>query len=364
MMPYRTVALLVLTSVLWGCQTHPATEPVSEDTSYLVNRFENRLALKLFDDAFDELLSHDPEAQTQFGIHDQDGKWTPFSYQHSLEQVELMEAHLAKIGNSLDIERLNAQNRLSYELFRYNTLRRRQSLDFWWHRYPVNQMFGRHTGMPAFLINIHPGRNITDLENYIRRLEAMEEQLDTLIAVMKTQKEKGIVAPAFVYTHAIENCRNLIEGAPFDGAETPSPLLADFESKVRHLNLAPEVGEVLIEQARSALANHVGPGYRRLIEYLVDAGDGVTINAGVWKLPQGAAYYETNLEHYTTTGLTADEIHQLGLDEVARIHAEIRAIMKKVGFDGSLEDTVPSTQLTTPTSTLVSVSLFDGSSTN
>lgn len=335
---YRTVILPVIALLLLGCQSRPVSNDMPENTANLVDRFENRLALKLFDDAFDDAVALSPETQTHYGIHDNNDKWTPYSYRHSLERVELMEAHWEKIQESIDVERLNRQNRLSYELYGHNTKRARQNLEFWWHYYPVNQMWGRHTGMPAFLINIHPGRNISDLEDYVQRLKGMETELDRLIAVMKEQESRGIRQPKFVYTHALDDCRNLITGKPFDESTASSPLLDDFVTKVRHLDLIESESARLIDRARSALIDHVGPGYQRLIEYLQSARERARVNAGAWHLPEGAAFYAARLQTFTTTALTADDIHELGTSEVRRIQDEIRTVMKETDFDGSLQE--------------------------
>lgn len=333
-----TIFITVL--FLFGCQTTstPETKKPSASTEKLVSRFENELALKLFDQAYDDLLAMDPERQTRLGIHENDDEWTDISFEHRKARVELMTSRLESIKKSLDFDELDAQNRLSYRLFEHNTDMARRSLDFWWHRYLINQMYGVQSTLPAFLINTHPGRNVTDLENYIERLKGIEPYFDKVIDIVKEQEDRGITPPHFVYEHALSDCENILTGRPFDASDNDSPLLKDFRNKLRHLELVSAEEERLISAARQALTDYTGPAYRKLQSYLESARDRTEGNHGVWQLPNGKAFYEYSLERNTTTDFSAEEIHELGLSEVDRIHDEMRAIMEQVEFDGSLQD--------------------------
>ncbi len=94
----------------------------------------------------------------------------------------------------------------------------------------------------------------------------------------------------------------------------------------------------LLERAEAALNDSVQPAYEKLITFLKEQEQRATTDDGIWKWPDGEAYYANALERTTTTDLTAEEIHQIGLKEVARIHDEMRDIMKQVGFEGDLQD--------------------------
>ncbi|HSN71446.1 MAG TPA: DUF885 domain-containing protein, partial [Steroidobacteraceae bacterium] len=117
-----------------------------------------------------------------------------------------------------------------------------------------------------------------------------------------------------------------------------SVLLADFRTKVAALELPPEREADLVTAANRALVDHVGPAYRSLIEAVAALESQATTDDGAWKLPDGAAFYAYRLRAMTTTGLDAERIHRTGLDEVARIHEAMRAIMRQVGFEGTLEE--------------------------
>ncbi|MEX2489882.1 MAG: DUF885 domain-containing protein, partial [Pseudomonadales bacterium] len=314
------------------------TKEASAQAKSVAAKFENELARELFDVAYDELLAMNPQRQTRLGIHENDDKWTEPSFEHSLARVELMEEHLESIEKALDVDKLNSQNRLSFDLFKYNTNQARRGLDFWWHQYPINQMFGVQSALPAFLINTHPGRNVTDLENYIQRLQGIEDYLDQVIQVLQDQEERGITPPNFVYDHALDDCKNVLTGAPFDAPDTDSPLFKNFQEKVRRLELVSNEEERLIQTAKKALTEHTGPAYQKLRDYLKSARERTEGNHGVWHLPDGGAWYKYSLKRNTTTDYSPEEIHSLGLSEVERIHDEIRTIMDQVDFDGSLQD--------------------------
>ena len=136
----------------------------------------------------------------------------------------------------------------------------------------------------------------------------------------------------------IETARNIITGAPFDDSGADSPLMADIRGKIAALELDEAESSRLLSEAEAALVEVVGPAYQRVIALFEEQAAAATEDDGVWKHPDGGEYYNHLLNGYTTMDLSAEEIHQLGLQEVDRIHGEMRAIMAEVGFEGSLQD--------------------------
>jgi uncharacterized protein (DUF885 family) len=143
--------------------------------------------------------------------------------------------------------------------------------------------------------------------------------------------------PRWVYPYVISDARNVITGAPFGEGED-SPIWADFKAKVDGLAIAPDEKSRLLASGREALLQDLGPAYERLIALMKEQQAAAPTDDGVWRLPRGAEYYAERLGNYTTTGLGAEEIHQIGLREVARIHDEMRGVMDQVGFEGTLQD--------------------------
>jgi uncharacterized protein (DUF885 family) len=198
-------------------------------------------------------------------------------------------------------------------------------------------MYGVHSKVPSFLINQHRVTSVSDAEAYIERLNGVPTLFEQLEADMKTRQEMGIMPPAFVYPMVLQDSQNIIVGAPFDNGEA-STLLADFSDKVNTLDIEDSQKDALIADATTALIEQVGPAYRTLITVLEIQAAEATTDDGAWKLPDGDDYYASQLQLMTTTDLTADEIHNIGVADVARIHGEMRDIMAQVGFESDLQD--------------------------
>lgn len=152
---------------------------------------------------------------------------------------------------------------------------------------------------------------------------------------MELRAAKNIIPPRFVFPLVIESIKEVISGQPFAPTEKSSALWEDFSTKVGALSsIDAAIRASLLAEARAALVEVVGPAYEKLIKVLVAQQQIATDDDGVWKFADGLDYYAFALRGSTTTQLTAAEIHQLGLSEVARIHQDMAAIMQQVGFKG------------------------------
>jgi len=299
---------------------------------------ESDKANAFFDRVFDEQVARYPERQTYLGIKENYGKWNDTSDAVAQRELEITKENLAWLKESIDYEKLDAQTKISYLMWVERAENQIRNFKYRNYNYPVNQMFGRHAGVPSFLINMHLAGDDSDAANYIERLKGIDEVFDQLIENLKLREKLGILPPKFVFPRAIESSKNIITGAPFDDSAEDSALWEDFRTKVQKLDLVEPRKVQLQNEAREALVNVVKPSYERLIAFLEDQETRATTDDGVWKFDDGEAFYNEALRLTTTTELTADEIHQIGLNEVARIHDEMRAIMKKVGFEGNLQD--------------------------
>jgi uncharacterized protein (DUF885 family) len=251
--------------------------------------------------------------------------------------LKALQDQLATLHREFKLESLDAPTQLSYKLFELEVERAAEEFRFRNDVYPISQMRGVHAQIPTFLINVHKVDNEKDAQAYIARLNAIPKLFDQVIVNLRTCEGKGVVAPKFVFPLVLEACHKVIGGAPFDESGRDSPLLADFKKKVGALKEPNDAARSkLIDEAKGALSNSVKPAYEKLIAFLEDQSKRANDNAGVWKFPDGAEFYKMALRHTTTTNLSADEIHQLGLKEVARIHGEMEKIREKVGFKGNL----------------------------
>lgn len=245
---------------------------------------------------------------------------------------------MAELESTFDLEALDASHALSYRLFLESGANEIASDKWRKHEYTFNQMFGPHSSVPTFMINNHPIETAKDAENYIKRLNGIKAYLGTKLEGSKSSSAIGIMPPVFVYDHVIKTAKNILTGAPFDKSGEDNLLLADFTKKIDALELDAEVKNTLVTQTSEALLSSVGPAYEAIIAEMEAQQSKASQEDGVWKLPDGADYYAHRLKMITTTDMSADDIHELGLSEVTRIHSEMRAIMADVGFKGSLQD--------------------------
>ncbi|APG59167.1 DUF885 domain-containing protein [Christiangramia salexigens] len=312
---------------------------LKEDETYTAEeRAEASASLnEYFETEFQKEIDESPMMQTRRGMKTNYGKLDDFSnlkYAEDLEQAKQRLDYLKKV----DTQALDDNTKLSYKLFRMQVQNEIDDYKFRFYNYPINQMYGFHSELPAFLINMHRIDSIPDAEAYISRLKGIEKAMTDIIEQLKLREQNGIIPPNFVFDRTLDASKNVLKGKPFSKSTEASTLLEDFKSKVEKLNLKKQEETALVNKAEKALIDHVKPAYESLIEFLKGQQQRATDEAGVWKLPKGENFYNNELKRVTTTSLSAEEIHQIGLKEVARIHGEMEAIMKKVGFKGSLQD--------------------------
>ncbi|MDO7635881.1 MAG: DUF885 domain-containing protein, partial [Porticoccaceae bacterium] len=251
------------------------------------------------------------------------------------KQLEMTKRHLA-IVKAIDQSNLNDAAKLNIAMFIEQSEQQIEADKWRYHSYPINQMRGVHSMIPSFLINQHLIADSAEAQAYIGRIAHTTGVIDQLLEQLKVREEKGIVPPKFVFPLVLKAIDNIISGAPFSEGDD-STILADFSQKVRAINLSADETDKLIADARAALQNNLAPSYQKLRSYLTELEAGADDKDGVWKFPEGEAFYNFALKRTTTTDLTANEIHDIGLAEVARIQNEMREIMQKVGFAGDLK---------------------------
>ncbi|MFN4764329.1 DUF885 domain-containing protein [Gillisia sp. Q332] len=291
-----------------------------------------------FEAEFEKEVAESPMMQTQLGRKTDYGKWDDFSNQKLVQDLEQAKERQKYLKANVEEIVLNDETRLSYRLFKQEVENEIADFEFRFHNYPVNQMFGYHSQLPAFLINMHRIDSVADAKAYISRLNGIPKAFDDVIEGIKLREQNGIIPPKFVFEKVLDDSKNVIKGKPFTNSKESSVLLDDFKTKVSKLSLSEKQKRDLILEAEQALVKAVKPGYEKLIAALENQQQRATSDHGAWKFPKGEAFYKNRLKRITTTDLTANEIHEIGLLEVARIHREMEGIMKQVGFVGSLQD--------------------------
>ena len=319
-------------------------EPAAETATASDSEMSETEAINaFFEEKFDEAVARSPIFQTYLGIKDDYGKWDDASMAAEKEELEIQRETVAEMKRRFDYDALDEQAKLSWRMAEYQLERAEADWPFRYHTYTFNQMFGVQSRIPAFMINQHRIASESDARAYIDRLVGIPDYLGQNLQIAKDSYQRGIQPPKFVYDYVISDAENVLTGFPFEaGMDNPSTLYEDFSGKLDALVEKGELSEAraaeMLDLAGDVLRKEVGPAYRELIDVMKAHQATASTDDGVWKLPNGAAYYETRLEARTTTDMTAAEIHQLGLQETARIHAEMREIMDKVGFEGTLQE--------------------------
>ncbi|MFA0813208.1 DUF885 domain-containing protein [Microbulbifer epialgicus] len=316
--------------------TPTAESKASQDSTAKVSQEAIKQVNQMFEDFFQEHLSRSPEFKTFLGKKEDYDKWNDLSPEFEKETLEIDKRQLAEL-NKIDSSTLDDDTRLSLRLAKRNLEQDIEGYKWRNHGYPVNQMYATHTSAASLLISQHRIDDVSDAEAYIARLNGLPQYFAQLEENLKENAKAGTIVPKFVFPYVISDSKNLISGAPFDN-EKDSPLFADFKGKVEKLEITDEQKKNLIDKASTALKESAGPAYEKLISYLQELEKKATTDDGAWKLADGEDFYKFRLGVYTTTDMSADEIHQTGLKEVARIHDEMREIMRKVGFEGNLQE--------------------------
>ncbi len=326
------IALLTLT----GCGQDKTAKKVAAQPAAVDQTESDRLNAH-FEKVFMRNVMDEPEFQTYLGIKKDYGKWNIRTEKKAAADHQRDMDDLKTLQTDYDYDKLDKATKLSYILYQRDLKEKIEGYKWRYYTYPVNQMFGWQSGLPSFLINFHRVTSLSDAEAYISRLEGVKATVEQRLAMMKRNQQHGVLPPKFVFAYVIDDARNLLKGAPFTEGKD-STLLADFKKKVAALNLKKDKADALVKRAETALLTSVKPAYEELITLAKAQQAVATTDDGVWKLPDGAAYYKYRLHLITSTDMTAEQIHQLGLSEVARIQGEMRGIMKKVNFKGSLQD--------------------------
>ena len=257
-------------------------------------------------------------------------------------QLAWRRATVEELERSFDYARLSPEAKTSYDLWVYALERADKARPFRRRFYIFTQMDGPQTDLPQSLINFHRVDDASDMRAYIARIGGVARAIGQYVERAKLAAAEGVHAPRFADSFVIEQARALTTGAPFDGAGN-APLWADATRKIDALVAAGKVDAAAADElrraTRAALVDKFKPAYDALSAWVAeDRPHADEVATGVWKLPDGAAFYSERLAAETTTGMSADEIHELGLREVERIKGEMDAIRQRVGFTGSLRE--------------------------
>lgn len=231
---------------------------------------------------------------------------------------------------SYDTSGMNDDERLSHEMMTWLLTRWAEAADrFLNHAYAVDQLQGLHVRFPDVMVNYHLISKPSDAENYIKRVDKIGGALDDVVTTAKTLEKDGYTIPSFILEKIHGDAKAFADKPVAENA-----LFVDFGKKVEKLEISEDDKKRLVSTLETSLTESAIPGYTRFADEMQKMSTRTSSDAGVWHLPDGAAYYENRIQDATTTTLTADEIHAIGLREVARIQAEMTAILDAQNIEG------------------------------
>ena len=320
--------------VLAACGNPAPAAPTAEDiakTSAAINTW--------FDAEYEEEVQLSPITLTVQGRKELYDQIDDFSEAAIDRKLEWRRASVAEMKEKFDPEMLDAEARTSFDLWALTLEMEEKAAKF--RRSPyIFVKDGPHVFLPQFVMQFHDVSEKSDLDAYVARIGEIGRAMDQSLELAKLAAAEGNRAPRFAYDESITQSTNVITGAPF-GSGAASPIWADVTSEIKTLQdagkLTPEEAKAAEAAARAALVDKLKPAYERVVAWLKADRPNTTEQAtGASALKDGVAFYDNALAQQTTVTLTADEIHNIGLSEVARIHAEMEKIKEQVGFKGTL----------------------------
>ena len=343
------IAAALGTSVLLGgCSDAPSADASSNTTNPtatsetisaapIAAATESTRLAAFFQQSFDDDVANSPVWQSYLGIKDDYDKWDDMSDAATQVEIDKITQRLAQ-AKLFDTSLLSAQEQLSLEIYQQDIQRQLANDAFRHHTYVMHQFRAAHTFVPSFLINIHRISDISDADAYIQRLLGVDSMFDQVIDQLRIREKLGVYPPRWAYDQMIQASHNVISGTPFTESATDSTIYADFIQKITALGLSNAEQSGYISELTAALTQSVQPAYEKLIAELMKQRLLSPEGDGVWRLPEGDKWYQNRLEWFTTTRLNAEEVHQIGIENVDRIHAEMRNIMQHVKFTGTLQE--------------------------
>jgi uncharacterized protein (DUF885 family) len=248
---------------------------------------------------------------------------------HEKKMTALVKNELAVL-DQYDRKALDREGQLSYDTLHQFLQLQADGEPFSQHDFPLNQMAGMQSALPNFMAQVHQVKSRGEADNYIARLNKFPRKFGELLEGLKQREAKGIIPPRFTVEKVLAQMNGFVAKAPQD-----NPLYASLKEKLAKIpaaQLDDAARAQLLAQAEAAIKDSVYPAYRQLIAYFVALQPKAGANNGAWSLPSGDAYYAWCVRMHTTTDMTPQQVHELGLVEVARVGGEMDAILRQQGL--------------------------------
>ena len=331
-----------LVFALSACSPEPASTNTAVQTQAPAQTISTQSLTQWLDEKYEQELKFSPLQMTFLGRKERNDEIDKFTYEAFAEQMNWKQASVKEMQTQFDYASLGDDEKLSYDLWKFQAQKMVDSAEFFHNGLTFDQMNGVQSFLPTFLINFHSVESEADMQAYISRIKAVSPRMQEALANAQTSSNKGVITPGFALDGVINQTKAIITGQPFETvAGKDSDLWDDIKTEVAKLKeqelIDAQTAAGLLEDARSALVNQLQPAYNNIISWAETEKDKAPkMSTGIGSQGNGAAYYRYRLGTQTTTDLSADEIHEIGLSEVKRLRAEMMDIIKQVNFDGDL----------------------------
>lgn len=297
-----------------------------------------------FDDQYQEQLNFSPQTRSVLGDKTDYDQLNDSSLAATDTVLEWRRQSVATMQSEFDYDALTDDGKLSWDMWEYALEQSEQAYPYRNYGY-IFSRGGPHAGLPSFMISFHRIDTVEDLQAYVSRLREIDRVFGQLLERSRQQAAAGIRQPRFNYEYALTEIDRVTSGVPFNSNDDSpnSPIWVDLQSKVDGLIesnvINSEEAQQYLDEATSVLSGEVLAAYQEVQQWLEeDMVNSSEEPQGVWALPDGENYYNQRMRQMTTLDLTADEIHEIGLSEVARLLDEMEAVKNQTDFEGSLQE--------------------------
>ena len=321
-----SIALIILIGLVSACSEAPAPgSPSVED---------------FFQEFTDEWVRQNPNLAVRaqhFDGEEQDRlsrQLTPVTREWQLDRIRMAREGLAELA-TFDRDAMLPSQRVSADVMQWQLQSAVESEPFLDYNFPLQQMNGVNVNLPNALAIVHPVGNERDAENYVARLAQVDERMAEATRESERLAAQGRIPPRFILDATIAQMELFLRPASVE-----NPLVTAFATKMEAVGeIETARRETLISEATALVETEVYPAWEAAITVLEAQRRDATDDAGLWRFEGGNALYAQRLRAFTTTDLTAVEIHEIGLTEVQRIEAEMDTLLRDLGYvDGSIEE--------------------------
>lgn len=340
---FITSLALLLTLAACGETNTPSTETQTGSSATQAGQSESERLNAWIDEQYEEQLQFSPIEMTFLGRKDSYDEIDDFTAAAEDRELEWMRQSVQEMEESFDYDQLDDEARTSWDIWEYQYEQAAQRAEFRYNGFTFDQMNGAQSFLPTFLISFHEVDTASDLEAYVSRIGESGRAIRELIERAVESANRGVVMPEFAIDGVIRQAEDVISGAPFTDTGEDSAIWADLKMEADALVEAGELDEdradELLAEGETMLVERFEPAYRDLIAWADSERSKVPeVSTGLVSQPEGEAYYQFRLANQTTTDLSADQIHEMGLEDVQRLRGEMQSVMRQTGFEGSLDE--------------------------